>query len=170
MKNELQFKKHRLLSATSISKDSIQEIVSYLLTGGATTLINYIIYLALLHFKANYLAANTIAWIFAVAFAYISNRTFVFRSKNQIGKELISFVSLRFLTLLMENAFLIFLIQYCQFHPALSKIAVSFVTVAANYVICKCQIFDKSTEYLRANPIESRTLAGQQTFQNEDLQ
>ncbi len=141
MKNELQLKKPCLLPANSISKASIQEIASYLLTGGTTTLINYVIYLTLLHFKVNYLAANTIAWIFAVAFAYISNRTFVFHSKNQMGKELISFVSLRFLTLLLENALLILLIQHWLFHPAISKIAVSVFTVIANYMICKCQIF-----------------------------
>lgn len=169
MKNELQLTKHRLLPVNSLSKDSISEIISYLLTGGATTLINYIIYLTLLHFKVNYLAANTIAWIFAVAFAYIINRTFVFHSENQIGKELASFVSMRFLTLVIENALLILLIQYCQFHPAFSKIAVSFITVIANYAICKCQIFRKSTECLNANIINSRADAGQQVFQNEDL-
>lgn len=130
------------------SKDSLQEAISYLLTGGATTLVNYVAYLALLHFKVGYLTANTVAWVFAVAFAYVSNRVFVFHSENQIGKELASFVSMRFLTLLMENLLLILFIQYFQFHPALSKIAVSFATVIANYIICKCQIFRKPAGYL----------------------
>ncbi len=129
-------------------KDSVQEAVSYLLTGGATTLVNYVVYLALLHFNVGYLAANTIAWVFAVAFAYVTNRTFVFHSENQIWKELASFVSMRFLTLLMENALLALFIQYLKFHPALSKIAVSFATVIANYAVCKCQIFRKPAESL----------------------
>lgn len=124
-------------------KDSLPELVSYLLTGGATTLVNYAAYLSLLHFKVNYLAANTIAWAFAVTFAYASNRIFVFHSENQVGKELLSFVSLRFLTLLAENVLLALFIQGFQLDQALSKVAVSFVTVIANYVICKCQIFRK---------------------------
>ncbi len=128
-------------------KGSAQEAISYLLTGGATTLVNYAAYLALLHFKAGYLAANTIAWVFAVAFAYVTNRIFVFHSRNQIGKELVSFVSMRFLTLLMENVLLAFFIQYLQFSPALSKIIVSFATVVANYAVCKCQIFRKPAGY-----------------------
>ena len=140
MKNEL------LTTATHLpqkngSKHSIQELVSYLLTGGATTLVNYVVYLSLLHFEMNYLAANTIAWAFAVTFAYFSNRIFVFHSENQVFKELLSFVSLRFLMLLAENALLLFFIQGCQFDKTFSKVAVSFVTVIANYVICKCQIF-----------------------------
>lgn len=151
---------HSVFSANklsaSFSKDSLQELFSYLLTGGATTLINYAAYLVLLHFKVNYLTANTIAWIFAVAFAYISNRTFVFHSENQIGKELFSFVSMRFLTLLTENLLLAFFIQHCQFHPVLSKIVVSFVTVAANYLICKCQIFQKSSGCLSTRSIETK--------------
>ncbi len=155
MKKYFNLKNHRLLTA-SASKHSLSEMFSYLLTGGATTLINYGVYLTLLHFKADYLAANTIAWIFAVSFAYVANRRFVFRSENQIGKELVSFVSLRFLTLLTENLLLILFIQRCQIHPVLSKLAVSFVTVAANYVICKCQIFRKPAGYLNTRPLPEK--------------
>ena len=76
MKNEL------LTTATHLpqkngSKHSIQELVSYLLTGGATTLVNYVVYLSLLHFEMNYLAANTIAWAFAVTFAYLDRKSVV---------------------------------------------------------------------------------------------
>lgn len=125
----------------------IREIVSYILTGGATTFVNYVIYLTLLHFQVNYLWSNTIAWLFAVTFAYISNRIFVFRSENQVAKEMISFLSLRFLTLLLENLLLTLFIQWMELPPVLSKIGVSFITVAANYIICKCQIFQKPVKY-----------------------
>lgn len=139
----------------SSKRQTLRELISYLLTGGATTLINYAVYLILLHFQADYLAANTIAWIFAVAFAYFSNRIFVFRSENQIGKELLSFVSLRFVTLLMENLLLFLFIRQFDFSPLISKIAVSFVTTAANYILCKCQIFQSSTGCL--NPQSTHT-------------
>lgn len=128
---------------TPSKRKTLRELISYLLTGGATTLINYAVYLILLHVGADYLAANTIAWIFAVSFAYFSNRIFVFRSENKIGRELLSFVSLRFITLLMENLLLFLMIRQLEIHPLVSKIAVSFVTTAANYILCKCQIFRK---------------------------
>lgn len=133
-------------------RKAVLETLRYLLTGGATTLINYVIYLTLLCTHMNYLAANTIAWIFAVLFAYITNRIFVFHSENQVGKELVSFVSLRFATLLLENLLLAFFIRQCGFHPVLSKLAVSIVTVIANYAVCKCQIFQKSAGYLNTHP------------------
>lgn len=119
------------------------ELFCYLINGAATTIVNYTIYLALLHANINYLTANSAAWVCAVLFAYISNRLFVFHSDNQIGAELVSFVSLRFLTLLLENVFLVALIQWLSLTPGISKILVSFFTVIGNYFFCKSKIFDK---------------------------
>lgn len=124
-------------------KSKLWELFCYLINGMATTIVNYTIYLALLHAKINYLTANSTAWIFAVFFAYVSNRIFVFHSDNQVGTELFSFVSLRFLTLLVENILLAALIQWLSFTPGISKVLVSFVTIIGNYFFCKCQIFDK---------------------------
>lgn len=124
-------------------KSKLWELFCYLINGMATTIVNYTIYLALLHAKINYLTANSTAWIFAVFFAYVSNRIFVFHSDNQVGAELFSFVSLRFLTLLVENILLAALIQWLSFTPGISKVLVSFVTIIGNYFFCKCQIFDK---------------------------
>ncbi len=125
----------------NISKDTLRELFCYLINGGATTLINYMVYLSLLHSKVNYLVANTAAWIVAVLFAYATNRIFVFHSQNQIGKEMLSFISLRFLTLLSENLMLFLFIGCLSFYPGISKVLVSVVTVIGNYFFCKCRIF-----------------------------
>ena len=126
-----------------LKKDSFLELLRYGITGASTTAVNYIVYIALLYFHWNYLVANTIAWIFAVAFAYVVNRNMVFHSENGILQEALSFVSMRFLTLLLENFLLFCLIQQLHFAPTLSKLAVSVVTIIGNYVICKCHIFVK---------------------------
>ena len=60
-------------------------------------------------------------------------------------------------TLVVAAAMLLaFFIQTCGFRPVVSKIAVSFVTVAANYVICKCHIFQKSASYIKASAIQQQ--------------
>lgn len=130
-----------MLHNQKLNKHSLWELLRYLINGGATTLVNYMAYLTLLDSNMNYLAANTISWMIAVAFAYAANRIFVFRSQNQIGKELFSFVSLRFLTLLMENLLLFAWIDGLDFHPGISKVLVSVFTVIGNYLFCKCSIF-----------------------------
>lgn len=121
----------------------MKELLRYALNGGATTAVNYGVYLLLLSFEWNYLGANTVAWGVAVLFAYATNRLFVFRSKNAIGKELLSFVSMRFLTLLLENFLLFVCIQLLLISPFISKLAISAVTVLGNFLICKCRIFQK---------------------------
>lgn len=126
-----------------LKKESMQELFRYGITGIATTAVNYVAYLLFLSLHWNYLAANTVAWIFAVVFAYIVNRKMVFHSKNQLLQEAFSFISMRFLTLLLENLLLFCFIQQMDFPPMFSKIAVSVVTIIWNYVICKCHIFVK---------------------------
>lgn len=126
-----------------MKKESLLELLRYGITGVATTAVNYVVYIVLLYLNCNYLFCNTIAWIFAVTFAYIVNRKIVFHSKNQVLQEAFSFVSMRFVTLLLENLLLFCFIQQLSFSPLLSKLAVSIVTVIGNYVICKCHIFVK---------------------------
>ena len=55
--------------------------LSYLFFGVLTTLVNYAVYLPcynLFHLSAS--ASNIVAWVFAVVFAYLTNKPFVFRS------------------------------------------------------------------------------------------
>ena len=57
------------------------QIVRYIMTGGITTAINYVIYFALVAASVNYIAANCTAWLGAVTFAFFANRQIVFCSK-----------------------------------------------------------------------------------------
>lgn len=46
------------------------QIFRYVITGGFTTVVDYIIYIGLTALEVNYLAANTAAWAGAVIFAF----------------------------------------------------------------------------------------------------
>lgn len=119
------------------------QIVRYILIGGVTTGINYLIYIAFHFCGFNYLFSNTAAWLGAVIFSYIANRAVVFRSEGERKREFIRFFSLRFMTLFVEN-FLLFLLISCVGQGSLiSKITVSFFTVILNYEACKYGIFNE---------------------------
>ena len=90
-----------------------------------------------------YLAANTLAWGGAVITAYLLNRRLVFHSQKQILQEFSSFVCLRFLTLLVENALLWLTAGALGIPPLPSKIIGNVITVLSNYVLCKYKIFQK---------------------------
>ena len=124
-----------------------KELVTYLVSGGFTTGVNYLLYTGLLLLNTPYLAANSAAWIGAVLTAYYLNRRWVFHSKKRIPEDLLSFASLRFLTLLLENLLLWLFISRFETAPLPAKIAVSVVTVIGNYILCKFKIFKKEVSY-----------------------
>ena len=120
-----------------------KELLTYLVSGGITTGVNYIIYGSLLFLHLPWLIANSAAWVFAVLTAYLLKRKWVFHSEKQILPELASFAGMRFLTLLVENILLWLLIGLAHAAPFPAKLLVSAVTVAGNYVLCKYGIFKK---------------------------
>ena len=123
-----------------------KELFTYLISGGITTGVNYLLYGSLLFVHIPWLWANSIAWAGAVLAAYMLNRKWVFHSDHRILPELISFTGVRFLTLLTENALLWLLIDLAGAAPLPAKLAVSVVTAAGNYVLCKYGIFSHRTE------------------------
>lgn len=124
-------------------RENIKQVLQYILTGGLTTAVNYVIYFILLESNTNYLAANTCAWIGAVLFAYFANRRYVFHSAGRVMQEMISFASLRFVTLVLENVLLLLLIDFAGITAGVSKISVGIVTVCLNYFACKNHVFQK---------------------------
>ena len=64
-----------------------KEIINYLIVGGLTTVVSLVTYyLCVLTFldpghPVQLQIANVISWIFAVTFAYFTNRKYVFESK-----------------------------------------------------------------------------------------
>lgn len=117
------------------------QIVRYIMTGGMTTGINYIIYIGLMALSVTYLMANTIAWLGAVTFAYFANREVVFHSKGDRKQEFLQFFSLRAATLVIENLLLLLLVDFIGAGSLVSKILVSVITVVLNYFACKYSIF-----------------------------
>ena len=120
-----------------------QEFITYIISGGLTTGVNYALYVGLLWTGIPWLAANSIAGAGAVLTAYGLNRKWVFHSGNRIWHELPFFAALRFVTLAIENILLWLLIDRMHIMPFPSKIAVSAVTVIGNYVLCKYGVFKK---------------------------
>lgn len=124
-----------------MKKKEIKQFIMYGIVGVFTTLVNYIIYCLLI--KQGWLIANSLAWCGAVLFAFYTNRKVVFQSNQNAKHEAFQFFIMRFFTLLIENALLFLLIQLLGFHVYISKIAVSFITVIANYGLCKFKIFNQ---------------------------
>lgn len=123
-------------------KKNLIELINYVVVGGLTTLVNFVVYFFCTHVQIHYLIANVVAWVFAVLFAYVANRKYVFKSEgNDQKSEFVQFVSLRAITLIVESLLLLVCIQMLSIDENIAKIIVSIVTVIGNYVFCKFMIF-----------------------------
>ena len=73
--------------------DLTKELIAYVFFGVLTTIVNFITYFLFEGvFGINYLISNIIAWFVSVLFAYITNRIWVFESKDDnIIKEILLF-------------------------------------------------------------------------------
>ena len=67
-----------------------KEVINYLIFGVLTTLVNFVVYILLARFiHVNETISNAIAWIISVLFAYITNKIYVFNSKEKERKKII---------------------------------------------------------------------------------
>lgn len=125
-----------------------KEILLYLIFGGATTLVNIVVYaLCTKILSINWQISNIIAWILAVLFAYITNRKYVFESKtSNIFGEMLSFFSFRFLSFILDMGFMYLFVDMIQMDDMLAKIIVQVIVIVLNYVFSKLFIFKKNND------------------------
>ena len=123
-----------------------RDIISYLFFGVLTTVVNYVVYLPcynLLGLPA--VVSNVIAWVVAVAFAYVTNKPFVFRSHDWSAKtvvpELTKFVGTRVASGGMESAIIWIAVDLLGGNGNLWKLVTSVLVVILNYVGSKLLVF-----------------------------
>ena len=124
------------------------EIWNYLIVGLLTTVVSLLTYFIVTRTVLNpndeleLQIANIISWVFAVIFAYITNRVFVFKSKNKnILEELSKFVGSRIASLLMDMLIMFIIVSLLSLSDVIGKIASQIVVTVANYILSKLLVF-----------------------------
>lgn len=129
--------------------EKYRDILSYLFFGGLTTLVNFIVYTPL-HRWLNLSAAlsNIFAWVVAVAFAYLTNKPFVFKSHDWSAKtvvpELTKFVGCRVGSGLLETAIIALTVDILRWHDLGMKVICAVIVVILNYIGSKWIVFKKN--------------------------
>ena len=124
------------------------DILSYLFFGGLTTVVNYLVYLPCYNlFSLSAAVSNAIAWAVAVAFAYLTNKPFVFRSHDWSMKtvipELTKFVTCRIGSGLLETGILFLCVDLLAWNGNVWKFITSVLVVILNYIASKLLVFKK---------------------------
>ena len=122
------------------------DILAYLVFGVLTTVVNYLVYLPcynLLGMKA--VVSNVIAWAVAVAFAYLTNKPFVFRSHDWSAQtvipELTKFVGCRVASGAMESVIIFLTVDLFGWNGNVWKLLTSVLVVILNYIGSKLLVF-----------------------------
>ena len=123
-----------------------EEGINYLIFGFLAFVLNYVLYFIFADAIAmHYMAATVLSWVLTVVFAYWTNRTFVFKSKNKdaqsLGKEFLSFIGARVATEVLELALMFLMVDCVDLNEYLSKFACQVIVIVANYFLSKLWIF-----------------------------
>ena len=127
-----------------------KEIINYLIFGVLTTVVSLATYYICVFTFLNpenpveLQIANIISWIFAVLFAYVTNRKYVFESKEKnLIKEGIKFSGSRLITLFLDMLVMWLGVTVLKFSDTIIKIVSQVLIIIGNYIISKLFVFKK---------------------------
>lgn len=126
-----------------------EEIIRYIIVGGMTTVVSWGTYAVCKFFmdvdNAFWMQVAVIMrWVAGVAFAYVTNRIFVFKSKNgSVLKEIVKFTSSRVVTLFMDMFIMWLLPGVLGMNDWISTFISAVLVTVTNYIFSKFLVFRK---------------------------
>ena len=124
------------------------DILAYLFFGVLTTAVNYVVYLPCYNLLGLSAAlSNVIAWVVAVALAFLTNKPFVFHSHDWSAEtvlpELTRFVGSRVASGALETGIIFVTVDLLRWNGNVMKLVTSVLVVVLNYVASKLLVFRK---------------------------
>lgn len=120
----------------------------YIFFGALTTAVSIGTQYAAYALGAGTSAATVISWIFAVTFAFFTNKVWVFGSKSFEKKlfvrEFFSFYAARLFSLAAELLFMYLTVEVLLWNKYLMKIIAQVFVLVLNYLFSKFLIFRKN--------------------------
>lgn len=132
-----------------LKKFITKELIVYGIVGGMTTVVNFVVsYLMNDIIGCTFtVLTNSVAWVAAVAFAYIANNTWVFRigfeGWKKEAQKIWKFTAARLVTWVIEVGGMFLLVDCIELPFWPIKIGLAVVVILLNYVFSKLFIFIK---------------------------
>ncbi len=125
-----------------------RDVLAYLVFGVLTTVVNYLVYLPCYNWWGlSGAVSNVLAWSASVAFAFLTNKPFVFRSHNWsasvLWPELTKFVGCRLGSGLLETGIIFLTVDTLKWNGNYWKVITSVLVVVLNYFASKLLVFRK---------------------------
>ena len=134
--------------------EKYREVIIYIIFGGLTTAVSWVTFAVCGRFFGWPVAvSNAVSWIAAVAFAFVTNKIWVFQSRSWeprlVMAEAVKFVGARAATGVLELVGVPALVKLgldqtvFDVEGSVSKVVVSVAVIILNYVLSKLFIFKK---------------------------
>ncbi|EOS77168.1 hypothetical protein C819_01194 [Lachnospiraceae bacterium 10-1] len=127
-----------------------EEIVNYIIVGVMTTIFSWVVYAVSIwtfldtQNPVELQIANILSWVAGVAFAYVTNRKYVFKStEKNILKEAAQFSTSRISTLFLDMIVMFVMVTLLGINDIISKFVSSVLVTVSNYLISKLFVFHK---------------------------
>ena len=130
-----------------------RELIVYIIVGGLTTVVAwaakflflYLVFGGTAHPTAGQnTVLSVVENVAGIAFAYPTNRKWVFQSQNpNIGAELVSFIGSRLVTMVLGWLLNLLIVNVMGFSTFVGTIVAAVAVVIGNYVISKLFVFKK---------------------------
>ena len=125
-----------------------QELVNYVFFGVLTTLINLVTYRIFTLMQLNLFFSVVLAWLCATIFSFISNKFFVFNSKQWsfqvLAKELSLFLSACIFSLGVDLVDMWVMVDLLLIEDMMAKFISNVIGTIINYILRKFLVFKKS--------------------------
>ena len=121
-----------------------EEIITYLIVGVLNTLVSWAAFFICAYTILDAqivwqnVALSVISWVVGVAFGYVMNRKYVFKSTDpHILKEFTQFAGGRVSTGILDSVMMVLLVNVLHINETVSKIFVSVLVMIGNYLLFK---------------------------------
>lgn len=126
--------------------NQFKEQILYIVFGVLTTAINIIAFFVCSRLvNLSLIPSNIIAWILSVLFAFVTNKIYVFNSKNYsfsiVLRELIDFIVARGATGILDLGLMYLFVSIIGIEDMISKIIINIIVIILNYILSKLYVF-----------------------------
>lgn len=123
-----------------------KHLILYGVFGVGTTVVNWASYYLCFHLLSiSNVVSNIIAWILAVAFAFVTNKIWVFGSRAYDPKTLLyeiwTFVAARLATGVLDLGIMYWAVDLHSMNASLWKLLSNLIVILLNYIFSKLIIF-----------------------------
>lgn len=135
------------------NREELIKLIKFGVTGVINTLIDFGVFTLLTSaFAVNMYAAQTAGYVCGMANSYLVNRKWTFNSTNPLfGCELAKFIVVNLITLALSYGALFLFADWLGIHQTISKILVTCITMAVNFVLSRLWVFQKGKQKPKEN-------------------